>query len=133
MKCERHPDREGTHVMAVQRRHLVFLCRWCFNTATKALGRHPDEVRWVAASTKRGVVSHAVLALGSTPPIKMRWDEKYQKWRNPRNRPARTACGVRVRNYIAGDNHGHDYDRVSDYLKCANCVRSLEARGGRNA
>lgn len=126
-RCDRHPDREAKAYRLVDG-YLIHLCRWCNAIAMKALARHPDELRWVAASTKRGVVSHAVLALQSTPPHKMTWDEKRQKWRNPRNRPAKTACGVRVRNYIAGEHHGHDFDRTSDLLKCANCLRVLANR-----
>lgn len=126
--CERHPTRPASYPIFIGGVQVVWLCQWCKPLAKKAAAQHPDEIRWVAASTKRGVVSHAVLALGSTPPIKMRYDEKYGKWRNPRNRPARTACGVRVRNYIAGSNHGHDFDRTSDTLKCKNCIRALEAK-----
>jgi hypothetical protein len=56
----------------------------------------------------------------------MVWDEKYQRWRGPKRKRGTAVCGVEVKHVIAGQNHGHDWDRTIEILKCLRCKYILE-------
>lgn len=82
----------------------------------------PGRARYVGASTKSGYISHAVWVTHDTPMVK-----SSRSWGGvePDAREGFAVCGVVCPHVIAGENGGHDWDRLKDNDKCMNCRRQL--------